>query len=322
MRFLSGHPIRTGVLLCVLAGGLYAVQPVLGKLALDAGASTSGMLAWRYVIAAVVLGAIAGPRLLAVSGRWALGAFAMGLLVYAPDAGLFFLAVDRTSAPLASLLHYAHLAVVVGVAAAVGRERLTPRRSFALTAILGGVVLVAGAASSPDLLGIAVGLAAAGLYSIFVLFSDRLLAGADPVVLSALLAAGAGTGFLVFGGVTGTLGAVGGLYGLSLSAAMALLGTGLAGTALLGGIRRVGPGTASLLVTIEVPATVALGALVLDVRLNGAQLLGAALVLVALVVLQFPVSLLRRLAARRRSVPAEVVPSVGPVALGGEIAVP
>ena len=128
--------------------------------------------------------------------------------------------------------------------------------------------------------------------------------------------------FLLAGAATGTLTAVGGLPGLGISAAMALLGTGLAGTALLGGIRRVGPGTASLLVTIEVPATVALGALVLDVRLNAAQLAGAALVMVALLVLQFPVTALRRLASRRRPAVTEVLPSVGPVALGGEAAVP
>ena len=322
MRLFRGHPVRLGVLLCVLAGGLYAVQPVLGQLAFDAGASTSGMLAWRYVIAVVVLGAIAGRRLLSISWRWALGAFAMGLLIYAPDAALFFLAVERTSAPMASLLHYGHLAIVVGAAAAFGRERLTPRRSFALTAVLGGVVLVAGAAASPDLLGVTAGILAAVLYSVFVLFSDRLLAAAHPVVLGTLLSAGAGTGFLLAGAATGTLTAVGGLPGLGISAAMALLGTGLAGTALLGGIRRVGPGTASLLVTIEVPATVALGALVLDVRLNAAQLAGAALVMVALLVLQFPVTALRRLASRRRPAVGEVLPSVGPVALGGEAAVP
>ncbi len=74
-------------------------------------------------------------------------------------------------------------------------------------------------------------------------------------------------------------------------------------TAFLGGIRLVGPGTASLLVTIEAPAGVALAALALGERLAPAQLAGAALVLGAIVLLQPRVRLARRRTPEVRSLP-------------------
>ena len=91
-----------------------------------------------------------------------LGAFVLGAVVYALDSALFFGALERTSAPLASLVHYAHLVLVVGVAAMIGRERLTRRRLLALAGIFGGVALVGGAAVNPDLLGLGMALGAGG----------------------------------------------------------------------------------------------------------------------------------------------------------------
>ena len=66
MRSLS--PNRLGVALALTSGVAFAVQPVLGQLALDGGASISGLLGWRYALAAVVLAAIA-RRSLAVMPR-------------------------------------------------------------------------------------------------------------------------------------------------------------------------------------------------------------------------------------------------------------
>ena len=66
--------------------------------------------------------------MLSVPLRAAAGAFVLGAVVYALDSALFFGSLERTSAPLASLVHYAHLVLVVGVAAMIGRERLTRRR--------------------------------------------------------------------------------------------------------------------------------------------------------------------------------------------------
>ena len=283
-RFRAPH-IR-GTVLCLAAGMAFSVSPVLIQVAYSRGAAVSGVLAWRYLFAALLLAGIAGRRLLGIRPGAALAAFALGALVYALDSALFFASLERTSAPLASLLHYAHLALVVGVAALVGRERLTRRRLFALTGIFAGVALVGGAAVNPDGVGILMALGSAAAYAVYILLSDRLLRDADPMALTALLTAGASTSFLVAGAVFGTLATVGGPAGLACLGGAAVVGSVFAVSSFLKGVRLVGPSTASLLVTVEVPVTIALAAFVLKQHLTPAQLAGAALVVGAILTMQ------------------------------------
>jgi drug/metabolite transporter (DMT)-like permease len=185
--------------------------------------------------------------------------------------------------------------IVVGAAAFLGREKLRAKPVAALVFILLGIALVGGGAVSPDLLGLGFALAAAGVYAGYILASDRLLRGVDPVAYSAVLTSGAAVSFLVIGTLKGDLAQVGGAPGIAMIVVGALLGSSFALTAFLAGIRLVGPGTASLLVTIEVPIGLTLAALVLGDRLAPAQLAGAALVVGAIALLQVPNSALARL---------------------------
>ena len=136
-------------------------------------------------------------RLRAVPAQVVALAFALGVVLYAADAAFFWAALDRTSPPFATLLHYAHLPVVVGTAALLGRDRLDARRVAALVGVLVGVVLVGGGGSA-DPVGIALALASAGVYAAYILASDRVLRDVDPTAFAALLTAGAATTFLAF----------------------------------------------------------------------------------------------------------------------------
>lgn len=279
-------PHLRGTLFCLAAGVAFSISPILIQVAYSHGASVTGVLAWRYFAAALLLFAIAGRKMLHVPVRVALGAFVLGAVVYALDSALFYGSLERTSAPLASLVHYAHLVLVVGVAAMIGRERLTRRRLLALVGIFGGVALVGGAAVNPDLVGVGMALASAAAYGVYILLSDRLLRDADPIALAAYLTAGAAASFFVAGGLLGSLGAVGGSAGLVCLVVAALIGSVFAVTAFLKGVRLVGPSTASLLVTVEVPVTIVLAAVVLEQHLTPMQFAGAGLVVVAIVGMQ------------------------------------
>ena len=285
MARLRAPQIR-GTFLSLAAGVAFSVSPILIQVAYSHGAAVSGVLAWRYLAAALLLVGLAGRRMLSVPLRAAFGAFVLGAIVYALDSALFFGALERTSAPLASLVHYAHLVLVVGVAAMIGRERLTRRRMLALVGIFGGVALVGGAAVNPDLIGVGMALGAGAAYAVYILLSDRLLRDADPLALAAYLTAGAATSFLVVGGALGSLGTVGGSSGLICLVVAALVGSVFAVTSFLEGVRLVGPSTASLLVTVEVPVTIALAAIVLKQHLTPTQFLGAGVVVAAIVAMQ------------------------------------
>ena len=297
-----------GTLLCLAAGMAFSVSPILIQVAYAHGAAVTGVLAWRYLAATALLVGIAGRKMLRVPLKASVSAFALGAVVYAIDSALFYGSLERTSAPLASLVHYAHLVLVVGVAAMIGRERLTRRRLGALVAIFGGVALVGGAAVNPDMVGVGMALGSAAAYAVYILLSDRLLRDADPMALAAFLTAGAATSFVVAGGVLGSLTKVGGPAGFACLVGAALVGSVFAVTSFLKGVRLVGPSTASLLVTVEVPVTIALAAIVLKQHLTSPQLAGAALVVVAIVGMQ----LRRRPKLRIVERPATVVRALEP----------
>lgn len=287
------RPTRLGAVLSLVAGLAFAVPPVLGQLALDGGATISALLGWRYAIAAVVLAVIARKRLRGVPLPVAGIAFVLGAGLYTADAGLFYAALERTSAPFTTLLHYAHLVVVVGVAAMLGRERLDARRVAALVGVIAGVALVGGGGGA-DEVGIALALASAAAYSGYILVSDRLLRDTDPLAFATYLLGGSAVAFCVFGAATGQLGSIGGSTGVAAAVVGAIVGSVLAVSAFLAGIRLAGPGTASLLVTVEVPAGLALATLVLGEQLEAVQLAGAGIVLAAIALLQVPIGRPRR----------------------------
>jgi drug/metabolite transporter (DMT)-like permease len=293
-------PPRLGAVLSLVAGLAFAVPPVLGQLALDEGAAISALLGWRDAIAALVLAVVARKRLRAVPPRVAGMAFVVGAGLYTADAALFYAALERTSAPFTTLLHYAHLVVVVGAAALLGRERLDARRAAALVGIIAGVVLVGGGGGA-DAVGIALALASAAAYSGYILASDRLLRDTDPLAFATYLLGGSAVAFCVFGASSGQLAAIGGSTGVAAAVVGAIVGSVVAVTAFLAGIQLAGPGTASLLVTVEVPAGLVLATLVLGEHLGTVQLAGAAIVLAAIALLQVRVR-------RPRGRLAEVVP--------------
>ena len=138
--------------------------------------------------------------------------------------------------------------------------------------------------------------------------SPTLFRGVDPVAFTALLVTGAATAFLGFGTFTGALLTVGDARGVTAIVVGALVGTAFAMSAFLAGIRLLGPGTASLLATVEVPVGLGLSTVVLGERLAAPQLVGAALVVGAIVLLQVRLRLPRRRLAAVHSRPAPAGP--------------
>lgn len=278
---------RLGIALCLLAGLAFAAQPVIVGLAYEAGAAVPAVLAWRYLLAAAALGVLARRGIRSMAPRVAVSAFVLGLVVYAADSALFYWSLRLLPVPVASLVHYAHLPLVVSGAVLLRHERLSRRRVASVALVLAGVALVSGGAGSLDIRGLGIALAAAVAYGVYVLVSGRLVAGADPFAFAALLLAGAATAFVTGATVTGSLTDVGGATGVVAIVETALVGSVLAVGAFLAGLRRVGASKAALLVTAEVPLGIALAAVVLGQRLAAAQLAGAAVVLLGIAALQW-----------------------------------
>ena len=285
--FRSRSPERIGTALCLVAGASFALQPVLVRIAFDGGATVASVGAIRFALAAAVFALLARRALAAAPARTLVAPFVLGLTIYGLETGLFFASLERIDVSLASLLMCSYPALVVAGAVLLRRERASRRRAVALVVALAGVglVLAGGVGGALDPVGIGLALAAAISYAAYVLVSDRLLGTTEPLVLATMLCAGAAVAFGLGGAATGSLESSGASTLLVLGA-IALVATVLPIAAFLGGVHRIGPSKATILGTIEPPVTIALSALVFGERLGGVQLLGAVLVVSAVVILQ------------------------------------
>jgi drug/metabolite transporter (DMT)-like permease len=278
-----------GVFLCLLSSCGFGALGVLGQLAYSANVGLVTLLAGRFTLAAALfwlLVAVVRPRL--PGGRGALAGLLLGLVGYSLQAALFFAALRHLDPALADLLLFAYPGLVMLGAAALGRERLTARRLTALAVAAAGValVLVGGGLGAIDAVGVALALAAAVAYSGYVLASDSILRHVEPLPLAALVTTGAALAFIAVGLAGGGLDGHVGAAGLLWIVAIALVCSVLALLSFLGGLRRVGPSTASVVSAAEPAVTAGLAFAVLGTRLGPVQVAGGGLVLAAVVVLE------------------------------------
>jgi drug/metabolite transporter (DMT)-like permease len=283
----------SGALLCLASAAAFGAMGIFGKLAYDEGVTVGTLLAVRFVLAAalfwVVVAATGAARDLRALSRRDLGiAFALGAVGYSAQAGGYFAALQRLDASLLTLLVYTYPAMVTVAAIALGRERANRRATTALLLASTGLVLVLAGpgAGTLDPLGTALGLAAAVVYTAYILTSEGIGARVDALVLSALVCTGAATTLTVAGAATGDL-ALGRVSaaGFGWLTALAVVSTVGAVGLFFAGLKRVGPTAASILSTLEPLVAVLLAFLVLGESLGPAQLTGGALVLGAVLVL-------------------------------------
>jgi drug/metabolite transporter (DMT)-like permease len=284
----------SGTVMCLVSGAAFGAMAIFGKLAYGEGATVATLLAVRFSVAAVVFWAIvlagrgAVAELRALRRRDVGTAIGLGACGYALQSGCYFAALTRIDASLLSLMLYTYPAIVAAAAVALGRERIDGRRVAALALASGGLVcVVAGAGTGAiDAVGAALGLAAACVYTTYILVSEGVARRMRPLALSAIVCTGAAVSLTAGGTLLGefrpgALTAAGWgwllcLGGVSTVAAISLF---------FAGLRRVGPTAASILSTVEPVVTVALAAAVFGELLGPVQIVGGALVLAAVPVL-------------------------------------
>jgi drug/metabolite transporter (DMT)-like permease len=301
-RIATMHAMRSsGTIMCLGSGAAFGAMAVFGKLAYGEGATVGTLLSARFVLAAalfwtLVLAGGAAREVRALSRRELAAGLALGACGYALQSGCYFAALQRIDASLLSLLLYTFPAMVAAAAVALGRERLDGRRLTALTLALGGLVLVvAGAGTGAlDPLGAGLALAAAVVYATYIMVSDRIVGRMRPHVLSALVGTGAAASLTAGSSLLGQLRPADvTAAGWGWLACLTVVSTVGAILLFFAGLRRVGPTAASILATVEPLVTVILAFLVFRERLGAIQLVGGALVLSAVLVLNV------RLARRR-----------------------
>ncbi len=285
-----------GVLWLLASAAGFGAMAIFAKLAYAAGLALPTLLAGRFTIAAVIMWAlVVGRRLpLRVPARRLAGLLVMGGVGYVGQAFAYFTALQTIPAATTSLLLYTYPALVTLLAALVLKQRVSAVGLVALLLAGAGCLLVLGGpAALPggttlDPTGIAWGLAAAGIYSVYIIAGTRITAGIHPLVAATYIISAAATVYMAAGVLGGTLQPDVPLAGWAAMGAIALICTVLAIAAFFAGLARLGPARASILSTGEPVFTLALAALVLGETIQPIQLIGGALILAAGLVVSRP----------------------------------
>jgi drug/metabolite transporter (DMT)-like permease len=301
-----------GIVLVLVSAAGFGLGTILAAPIYDTGVDWLTLLVWRFGIGAALAWAwvlLSPDRRAAVrrlSRRQVAVAVGLGAL-YTGNAGTYYAGLETVPAALAGVLVYTY-PVTVAVLSLWFASRLAGRRPwFALVLAVAGIVLALGGIptdAAPPIAGLALVMTSPLIYSAWIILSARLsgerrdrlghaareeesVAG-DAAATTALMIAATAIVFAIGAVVTGrsldptTVPA----SAWPLLAALAFVSSFLAIQTFYGGARRIGAAQAALVSTVEPVYIVVLAAVFLDQRLAPLQLVGAALVLVGVVIAQ------------------------------------
>ena len=278
---------RVGALLVLLSGACFGTLGVLGVVAGEAGLSIPTVLFFRFGLATVLVWAALAVRgdLEVLSGRDLAVGVGLGAFGYAAMSGLYFLGLEFMTAGMVGITLYTYPAFVLVLAAAFLGEPVGRRSLVALSATLGGVVLITGAdPAAADPRGVGVVLLAAVVYASYITVSRTTLEDVSAPTLTAHVMPAAAGSFLVVGAATGTLSLPEGPVAWGAVVGIAVVATAVPIFAFFAGLSRIGAGPAAILSAVEPVSTVALGAVFLGEPVSTVVVAGGALVLLGVLI--------------------------------------
>jgi drug/metabolite transporter (DMT)-like permease len=301
-----------GIALAVASAIGYGSGPLFAKGVYESGMDWLGLLAWRFLVGALLswawlmlfpvnrraLRTLSRRRLVALLG---LGAF------FIMNAATYYAALETVPASLAGLIVYVYPAVVAVLSIRFGRTLDGRRPWLALGIVTAGVALAIGGIPSGTIepAGIALAVASPLIYSVYIILSARLAgerrgatahdrsggAGADtaPAVAAAVM-------LTATTAVTWLLASLRGDVPLAPSAVppeawpgllgIAVFSTALAIQAFYAASARIGAAQTALVSTVEPVWTIVMATLLFGESLTPVQLIGGVLVIGGVVLAQ------------------------------------
>ncbi len=267
----------------------FGTLSIFAKLAYRAGLSTEQLLAFRFVLAAAGMWALAmavRQNPLHLRRDQTLALLGLGAVLYTAQALTYFIALRTLPASLCVLIVYVYPSLVVVAGWLFLHRAVSAWHGVALAASFAGVAMLVGGAELRLNVGLVFALASPVLYTTFILASERVMASAPPVAASAVMMSGTAVALCAIGAIEGRLALPGSLAGWAVSVGIAVVPTMIAISLFLAGLPRIGAARAALLSTLEPVVTVSLAVTLLGDRFSPLQAVGGLLVLAAIVVVQ------------------------------------
>jgi len=246
-------------------------------------------MAWRYVLGAVLLGAVVHIKRVSSIPRQRIiqllliGGVGQALITYLSLHALEYIPVG----PLA-FLFYTYPAWVALLAAVRRTEKLTPVRVLALMLALTGVTIMIGAPTEKlNPIGVTLALASAFLYSAYLPTLAHVQEDIPALLSAFLLIVGAAISFVTVALFAGELFVPKGAAVWSNILVLSLVSTVIAFSSLIKGLSILGPVRTAIIATVEPFFTAILGAVVLANQFGVATLIGGILIAAAVLVIEW-----------------------------------
>lgn len=274
-----------GVFQIVIASLGFAFLGTFSRLAREEGLSTGTLLTFRFSLATALLFIyflLSNPLRLKLTRKDILISLALGLFGYTIFSTLYFSAMQSLSLALAALLLYTYPFWILVLRIFQGRR--PPRNEAALlaAALVGMGLLLWGPMQMTSTLGILSGIGSAISYSIFILASEKYQQKVPALAASwyVMLAASIGL-WAIHSPLSHSV------TELSQQAWLILLGISVVSTIfplvlVLLSLQKIESSTVSLLSLTEPLAAIFLSSFLFSENLSSLQLIGAAIVMIAL----------------------------------------
>jgi len=284
-----GASVGWATTLIVVSAVSFGSISVLTLLTTGAGLPLLTVMAWRYVIGALLL--VPSASSLAthsvskrqISQLLLIGGFGQALITYLSLYSLRYIPVG----PLA-FLFYTYPAWVAAIAAMRRTERLTPVRVSALTLALIGVTVMVGApVEKLNPIGVALALGSSLLYAIYLPALEYVQQGIPAMLATFVLIVGAAVTFVIAALLTREAFVPQGIAVWTNIALLAAVSTVIAFSALIKGLSVLGPVRTAIIATVEPFFTTILGVLVLGIQLGVATIAGGLFIAMAILVIEW-----------------------------------
>lgn len=273
-----------GIVLIAISAASFGTLAIFGRYAYAEGVDTFTLLFLRFGLAAsfmtliLILRREPFPR-----GRILAQLIGMGAIGYVGQSFLYMTAIRYASAGLVALLLYLYPFFVAILSMTFLRETLTRAKIIALVLALTGAALTVGPVSG-QLIGALMAIAAALIYSVYIIVGAGVMKRVSPVQSSTVIFASAGAVYGLFALFNGTHFPATN-PGWLVVAGIIFISTVIPVTAFLAGLERIGPTNAAMLSTLEPVVTVTLASWLFGEVLQPLVLIGGGLILAAVVIL-------------------------------------
>lgn len=274
----------TGILLIAISAAAFGTLAIFGRLLYADGLDTFTMMFLRFGFASLLMtGILILRRESFPRGKILFQLIGMGALGYVGQSFSFLSAIKYASAGLVALLLYLYPMFVFILSVTFLGEKVTGIKVLAIILALIGTALTVDPAGG-QLLGVLLAIAAALIYSIYIIVGTNVMKHVSAVQSSLVIFASAAVVYGILMTVNGAhLPSTGsGWLGI---AGIVLVATVIPVATFLAGLERIGPTNAAMLSTLEPVVTVLLAGLIFGERLQPITIFGGALILVAVILL-------------------------------------